>query len=173
MLKRTGIACSEDIERARPDETRRKQGPVAWIECFREIPCDPCHDACRVGAIEEFSDINDLPCIDHEACTGCGLCVAACPGLAIFVIDETHSETQALLALPHEFTPLPDAGDEVVLMTRSGQEAGYGRVHRVQAPRAFDRTAVIWVIIPQDLVEQVRAIKPLHQVIDEEGGEKQ
>ena len=27
------------------------QGPVAIIECVQEIPCDPCVDACRQGAI--------------------------------------------------------------------------------------------------------------------------
>lgn len=173
MLKKTGIATQEDIAGICPDEKRRREGPVAWIECFGEIPCDPCHEACRVGAIEAFSDINDLPEMDHEACTGCGLCIAACPGLAIFVIDETYSETEALLALPYEFSPLPQAGDEVIVMTRSGEEAGYGKVERVQAPRAFDRTAVVWVVIPQEMVQQVRAIRPLHQVQDGECGGRQ
>jgi hypothetical protein len=44
-----------------PDARRRAMGPVVVIECFEEIPCDPCHDACNQGAIETFDDINGLP----------------------------------------------------------------------------------------------------------------
>ncbi len=163
MLKHTGIATAEELSQIKPDCEQRQQGPVAWIECFHEIPCDPCHEACPVEAIKPFSDINHLPSIEHEDCTGCGMCVANCPGLAVFVIDETYSNTHALMALPHEFTPVPEPGDEVVLMTRAGEQAGTSEVQRVQNPKSFDRTAVVWVEVPQNMIEQVRAIKPLHQ----------
>jgi len=158
MLKKDGIPAEEDVAIITPSDERRAAGPVAWVECFEKIPCDPCHDACPAGAIAEFSDINDLPSVEHDECTGCGLCVSACPGLAIFVIDETYSEEKALIRLPHEFSPVPEPGDEVPLLNRAGEEVGTGEVDRVQKPAAFDRTAVVWVIIPQELVRDVRAI---------------
>ncbi len=158
MLKRDGIPGDEDVESITPSAERRAAGPVVWVECFEEIPCDPCHDACPAGAIAEFADINDLPSVEHAECTGCGLCVPACPGLAIFVIDETYSEDEALIRLPHEFSPVPETGEHVTLLNRAGEEVGTGEVHRVQNPGTFDRTAVVWVVIPQELVRDVRAI---------------
>lgn len=68
------------------------------------IPCNPCHNELPTGAVVEFKDINDQPEIDYEKCTGCGMCVAKCPGLACFVIDLTFSEDKALLKLPYELS---------------------------------------------------------------------
>lgn len=159
MLKVDGVPDDDDVRAIRPSAERRASGPVVWVECFEEIPCDPCHDACPTGAIGAFDDINDLPAVDHGKCNGCGLCVPACPGLAIFIIDETYSEDEAVIRLPYEFTPLPERGDEVTLLTRAGEEVGAGTVQRVQNPAAFDHTAVVWVVIPRELAGEVRAIR--------------
>ncbi|MFO7941888.1 MAG: 4Fe-4S binding protein [Bacillota bacterium] len=158
MLQRSGVPETKFIDRARPSPTLRQSGPVAWVECFQRIPCDPCHTACPSGAIAEFADINDLPLVDHSLCTGCGLCIAACPGLAIFVIDESIPGDYALISLPYEFTPLPKGGDTVDLLDRAGNKLGKGEVTRTRNPRAFDKTAVVTVRVPDALVESVRAI---------------
>jgi len=159
MLKRTGFATPEDMAKVLPSEARLSCGAVAVLECFQNIPCNPCATSCPRHAIKEFVDINDTPSFDEDLCNGCAICVANCPGLAIFVVDETYSPDEALVKLPYEFMPLPAAGDEVLAVNRAGEVIGHARVVRVQNPSAFDRTAVIHVAVPKALGREVRFIK--------------
>lgn len=137
-----------------PSPERRARGPVAIFECFQPIPCDPCHTACPVGAVKEFDSINDLPVVDYNKCTGCGLCVAACPGLAIVIVDERYSDTESLIKLPYEFLPVPRKGDVVTTLDRNGRLVGKGRVAHVT--KAKDFTHVVTLAVPRGDTEQVR-----------------
>jgi len=159
-LKRTGVPDDNDLKGVYPDEKRLADGAAAILECFQAIPCNPCATCCPRHAIRSFQDINDLPVIDWEKCNGCAVCVANCPGLAIFVVDESFSATEALLKLPYEFAPLPQAGDVVKALNRCGQEVGAGRIVRVQNPPSFDRTAVVHLAVPKKLAREVRFFIP-------------
>lgn len=159
MLCTKGIPTTEDLATRIPPEERRRKGPVVMIECFQKIPCNPCYTACKHGAIQKFEDINDLPSVNFDNCNGCGLCISKCPGLAIFVIDETYSETQATVSLPFEFLPLPHEGEEVDLLNRSGKKVGKGKVLKVRNGKYEDRTPVITVAVPKELSMVVRNIK--------------
>ena len=158
MLPRDGVPERDDIERVAPPPERLQMGPVAVIECFQEIPCDPCHASCPKGAIKPFENINNLPQIDFNLCDGCSLCVAACPGLAIFVVDYTYSDERALLKLPHEFVPLPQKEEMVKLLNRKGEIVASGKV--IKSVRFKDKTSIVWVECPKDLAMDVRAIAP-------------
>jgi Fe-S-cluster-containing hydrogenase component 2 len=158
MIYKTGVPTKEDLQKVAPSAERLAKGPVAVIECFQRIPCNPCYTACKRGAIKEFRDINDLPEIDHDLCNGCGLCVSKCPGLAIFIIDETYSEKEALVKLPYEFVPLPKEGDTVKAMDREGRVVGEARVVKIQNGKYEDRTPVISVAVPKELSMVVRNI---------------
>ncbi len=158
MLKSTGIPTVADLAEVLPTEERLAKGPVAIIECFQRIPCNPCATACRQDAIRPFADINDRPQIDWDQCNGCALCVANCPGLAIFVVDMTYSETEALLKLPYELLPLPQPGEVVTALNRAGEPVGKGRVIRVQNPPTFERTAIVHLAVPRELAQEVRNI---------------
>ncbi|RKZ27760.1 4Fe-4S ferredoxin, partial [bacterium] len=98
------------------------------------------------------------PRIDFSLCDGCSLCVAACPGIAIFVVDMTYSEDKALLKLPHEFVPLPQKGEIVPLLDRWGEIVADGKV--VRSVKFKDRTSVVWVEAPKDKALDIRAIAP-------------
>lgn len=139
-----------------PSQERFEKGAVAVIECVQNIPCNPCKDACPRKAITIEGSINNTPNIDFELCNGCGICVAQCPGLAIFLVDKTFGDDKATIGLPYEFLPLPEKGEEVTLLDRAGAECGRGRVQSVRNTKAMDRTPVVFLEVDKDAAMQVR-----------------
>ena len=137
----------------------KKKGGFAVIECPKRIPCNPCATSCPTGAVLPFEDINDTPRIDYEKCTGCGKCVARCPGLACFVIDLTYGgEDQALISMPYELLPVPEKGGTVACLDRIGRVVAEGLVTAVREPWK-DQTRVVSVVIPRTLAEEIRGCK--------------
>ncbi|MFO7815593.1 MAG: 4Fe-4S dicluster domain-containing protein [Halanaerobiales bacterium] len=155
MLERTGIPTSDDLKAIIPDKERLNEGPVALIECFKKIPCDPCYYSCPVRAIAELEDINDIPELDYESCTGCGNCIASCPGLAIFVVDYNKKT----LSLPYEFLPIPQKGEVVWGLDRAGEKVTKAEVIRVKDPQKNDKTAVVTIKLPEEYLMEVRNIE--------------
>ncbi|NLB50519.1 MAG: 4Fe-4S binding protein [Clostridiaceae bacterium] len=155
MLYETGIAGSDLIESVLPSAERRAKGPYAVIECFQEIPCNPCSDSCPFDAILPLEDINELPQLVPDLCTGCGICAGVCPGLAIFIIDESRGDGMATLSIPYEFLPLPQKDDLVAALDRSGAYVTDARVARVQRGRKGG-TPLVTLSLPLDLVHEVR-----------------
>lgn len=155
---------------AYPSEERMKKGAVAVAECIQQIPCNPCEAACKKGAIQLGSPITNLPIIAMETCNGCGLCVAQCPGLAIFVMDKSYSDTEGTVAFPNEYLPLPEVGQTVKAVNRSGKEICDARVVKVLNPKSFDRTPVVTIEVPIEYVEEARGIsrKPEDDVLDDD-----
>ena len=154
-FRSSGIITIEELKKLGlvPPEERLRRGPVAIIECPEPIPCNICVDACPSRAIL-MNRIIDIPKVDWDKCTGCGNCVALCPGLAIFVVDLSRND-KAYVTLPHEFLPIPKVGDKVTLLGRDGRRLGEGRVVRVLEK---NKTWVVTVEVPKDLAMEVRAI---------------
>lgn len=142
-----------------PSRERLLKGPCAVLECVQEIPCNPCEAACPRGAIKVGNPITNKPKLDAEKCIGCGLCISACPGLAIFVVDLNYSENEAAVSFPYEYLPVPNVGDVVKAVDRSGTIRCDGRVIRVLDLPRNDRTVVITVVVPKDLGEEIRGIR--------------
>jgi Fe-S-cluster-containing hydrogenase component 2 len=142
-----------------PSIERIKKGPVAFIECAQEIPCNPCEEACPYGAITVGKPITGLPKLDENKCIGCGTCIAACPGLAIFMVSVTDGKAQ--VSFPYEYYPLPQNGDTVDCVNRKGEVVTKGSVIRVTKPLKYDSTAVITVEVPYEFLSSVRSIKRL------------
>jgi Fe-S-cluster-containing hydrogenase component 2 len=159
-LEQTGVLSRQELAQlpGMPSEERMRRGPVVVIECGQEIPCNPCEGLCRQGAIVVGEPITNLPVLNEDKCTGCGLCIAGCPGQAIFVVDMTYSEEEATVALPYEFLPLPQKGESVDALDREGQAICSGRVVKVVNPKGFDRTPVVTVAVPQGCAMSVRNI---------------
>jgi Fe-S-cluster-containing hydrogenase component 2 len=160
-LIHAGYLDYEELAEAQtlPDLKRYEQGPVAVIECVQEIPCNPCEVACKSGAIRIGEPITNLPVLSADKCTGCGVCVAKCPGLAIFIVNKTYSDTTASVAFPFEYFPIPEEGDAVKAVNRKGDAVCDAVVLRVMNPKGFDHTPVVTVEIPKELADEVRGIQ--------------
>jgi Fe-S-cluster-containing hydrogenase component 2 len=142
-----------------PSAQRRAKGKVACIECLQEIPCNPCETSCKFGAITVGSDITNLPRLDEDKCTGCTTCLPACPGQAIFIIDESMGDGRAQVSMPYEFRPLPREGDEVVALDRTGAELGPARVVKVRGTEKMDQTVMVTLDLPQEWSMKARALR--------------
>ena len=107
------ISCSNEYHSYSLSLLNKKTKEWEEIEeyCSREYPN-------MTEAIKEFEDINDLPELYDEKCGGCGMCLAKCPGLAIYVVDATYSDTHAMMKIPYELLPLPEEGEMVMGLMR-------------------------------------------------------
>ncbi|MEM0001785.1 MAG: 4Fe-4S dicluster domain-containing protein [Desulfurococcaceae archaeon] len=154
-FRETGVIKLEELKNLGllPPEDRLKKGPVAILECPEEIPCNICVPYCSVKAIE-MKKITDLPRVNWDKCTGCGVCVAVCPGLAAFVVDLSKPDYD-YVTLPHEFLPVPKPGETVTLLNREGERIGEGVVVRVWER---NKTHVLTIRVPKGLGMEVRAI---------------
>ena len=160
MAFRTGEPLTErDLSAQLPPQERLNKGPVAIIECIEEIPCNPCVSSCPHGAITMPDGLNGVPRLDWQRCTGCGLCISCCPGLAIFVVDLSAGHQRARVSLPYEFTPLPKKGEEIIALDRQGQELGAAEVVRVQKGRRLDRTSIITISLPWEWALKARHLR--------------
>lgn len=160
-LKENGYLTIDELKDAGqyPGEDRLAKGPVVIAECIQEIPCNPCEPACRFGAIKVGEPITNLPNVDEMKCTGCGVCVAQCPGLALFVIDKTFSEDSGTVSFPYEYMPLPEKGQTAQAVDRMGNVVTECKVEKVLNPSSFDRTPVVTISVPKECVEIVRGIE--------------
>jgi Fe-S-cluster-containing hydrogenase component 2/bacterioferritin-associated ferredoxin len=146
-----------------PDEARFARGPVAIIECVQEIPCNPCEKSCPYGAIHVGQPITNVPRLERNICVGCGLCVTACSGLAIFVVDKSCDSERATVTFPFEYFPLPSKGDSVQAVARDGSYVCEGIVLRVSETKRSDHTAAVTIEIPRQYADLVRSIKRIGQ----------
>jgi Fe-S-cluster-containing hydrogenase component 2 len=148
--EKTGILSLNDL--ILPSDKHLNKG-VAIIECVQEIPCDPCVGICPVHAIS-MKNINAVPKIDYDKCTGCKQCVGICPGLAIFVVK--FKGNKALITLPYEFLPIPKIGETVTALDREGKSMGKAKVVKV---KKSNKTTVVTIEVDKRVVMEVRNIR--------------
>ena len=143
-----------------PSEERLSRGPVAVIECQQEIPCNPCETICPKGVIFVGDPITNLPkFINIDICSGCGLCVVACPGLAIFILDKNYSKKEAAVTIPYEMYPIPEKGEEVDALDRNGKKICRGKVVKIRNNKKFNNTSLVTISIYKKFADEVRFFK--------------
>jgi ferredoxin len=130
------------------------------IECTQNIPCNPCQDACPVGCIKIGADMTALPAVEkNKKCIGCGMCVASCPGQAIFLVNEDIGDGKASVTIPYEFIPAPVPGEKGVALGRSGEIVCEAEVMEVKSIKAFDKTCLLTMSVPKDMAMKARFFK--------------
>ena len=162
-LKSRGFPSLDELRRAGclPDREELEKRECVCIECLEEIPCNPCETGCPGGAITVGQPITNIPVFDKSKCTGCGQCIAACPGLAIFIKRITGTAASGFLAsvrFPWEYLPLPKEGDEADMVGRDGAFVCKGKVTKVILSKRFNRTAVVTAEFPAEFVDEVISI---------------
>ncbi len=158
---RTGYLSQEELQNSPgiPSEARRRKGAVAVIECVERIPCNPCEASCRAGAITVGEDLTNLPHLDEDKCVACQSCVPICPGQAIFMVDESLGDGKAAVTLPYEFLPLPQEGEVVTALDRSGVELGPATVTAIRKTERMDQTAVVTLEVPAAWSMRARGLR--------------
>lgn len=141
---------------------------LAVLECCQAIPCNPCTTACKTGAITKES-LTSLPQFHPEKCVGCRLCVAACPGQAIFFVRDA-GEGEVEISFPYEYLPLPVPGQQVTGVDRMGQPICPAVVAAVDAPKAYNKTALVTLRVPGQYRDVVRFMKRLPREEVSHGG---
>ena len=155
-----GYVTEDELEKFTSLNAHQK-GIHPVIECTQNIPCNPCQEACKFGCISVGANITNLPGVVPESkCTGCGMCVANCPGQAIFLVNEDAGDGFATITLPYEFLPTPQAGEKGTALDRSGKAVCDAEVVSVRTNKTFDHTMLLTIKVPREYAAQARFYKP-------------
>ena len=156
-LLKKGYIDSREIEKYPGIKAKEQIHPV--IECTQNIPCNPCQDSCPKGCII-VENITSLPeYIESEACSGCGLCVASCPGQAVFLINDDPEAGCSYITIPYEFSPLPASGDLGIALDRSGEELCEAEIFDIKSIKSFDNTHLLTMKVPIEYSKEARFFK--------------
>lgn len=159
-LLQKGYLSDEEIDRFPGINQKAEIHPV--MECTQNIPCNPCQDACPKNCIQIGKNITALPAISEDnQCSGCGMCVAACSGQAIFLVTENKEEGFAEVTLPYEFMPLPESGQKGMALTRSGQDCCQAEVVSVKSLKAYDHTNLLTIRVPLENAMNARFFRAM------------
>lgn len=147
MLNKNGVPDLDLIKTRFPAEEYLVKAK-AITECYEEIPCNPCSTSCPFEAITIGEDINTPPVVDFDKCTGCGICVYNCPGLAIFTVQ--IKDDHLVFKIPYEFVPLPVKGEIMHAVNRNGDIIGDALIERVTLTEKQDKTALLQVKVARE-----------------------
>lgn len=156
MLHKDGVADLTLVKSRFPEKEVLIKSK-AITECYEEIPCNPCSTSCPFDAISIGEDINVTPKVDFETCTGCGICVFNCPGLAIFTVQE--QENHLLYKIPYEFVPYPNINESVHAINRAGEIIGEATIAKVQISKKQDKTVLLHVHVPKEFLYEFITIR--------------
>lgn len=176
ILKDMGKDYPEDIAelekkakimKARPPQPKQRPLPEGFegifpvFHCEQEIPCNPCTTVCPQEQIEtETEEITSLPHFKAEKnCTGCGRCVAVCPGLAITLVDFRKNPEMPRVTLPYEIaTDVLKKGEIVTVLDNSGVLGDY-EVKRARILPEYPKTQLITLELPKDIAKQAIGVR--------------
>jgi sarcosine oxidase subunit alpha len=146
------------VKRKQP---RREKGVFPIFHCYQEVPCNPCTSVCPVGAIRTQGDeITGLPYItDLDACTGCGSCVAVCPGLSMILVDYRDDREHPLVTLPYEiWRDRVAVGQKIPITDVDGAILGYYPVVKISTRKKYPGTLLVQVIVDKKIAKAAMGI---------------
>jgi sarcosine oxidase subunit alpha len=139
----------------------RENGVFPIFHCYQEVPCNPCASVCPVGAIRTEGDkITGLPYMtDLDACTGCGSCVAVCPGLSMILVDYRDDREHPLVTLPYEiWRDRVEVGQKIPVTDVDGAILGYYPVVKVSTRKKYPGTLLVQVKVDRKVAKAAMGI---------------
>ena len=184
ILKEEGVKTTEDLDKLQKfsEVMKKKPPPPVDVEiiqeeegvypvfyCNQEIPCNPCTSVCPNEQIETLDDlITQLPFFKgEEECTGCGKCVAVCPGLAVILKDYRKDKDNPLVTFPLELSAKKLEKDQNVIVVSNDTELGEFKVHRARILNEFPKTQLITIKLPSKISKQAVAVKLIKSTYNE------
>ncbi len=128
-----------------------ESGLFPVIRCVQEIPCDPCIHVCPKDMIKMKGDpVFGIPEVVKDECTGCTMCVAVCPGLAITLVDLRPEGSDGLVTVPLELLEAGvREGDVVSAVDMNGDPVCQATVKKVARRKVYDRTLLVTLQVPK------------------------
>jgi Na+-translocating ferredoxin:NAD+ oxidoreductase RNF subunit RnfB len=160
MLNQTGIPTKEQVKSVFPEKSALIR-PKAILECYEDIPCNPCSTSCPFDAIDIGPNINKQPKLNVDLCTGCGVCVPSCPGLAIVIAQV--KEDLVIFKIPYEFLPKPVKNEIWHGVNRSGEIICEAKIENTVMNKTTDHTAVVTVSVPVQFLYDFVTIRAKHE----------
>ena len=139
----------------------REKGVFPIFHCYQEVPCNPCTSVCPVGAIRtEGDEITGLPYItDLDACTGCGSCVAVCPGLSMILVDYRDDREHPRVTLPYEiWRDRVEVGQKIPITDVDGAILGYYPVVKISTRKKYPGTLLVQVKVDKKVAKAAMGI---------------
>ncbi|MBN1552123.1 FAD-dependent oxidoreductase, partial [bacterium] len=130
-------------------------GVMPIIHCVQEIPCNPCITVCPTQSIHLIGDpIMGIPEYQGE-CSGCGKCVAICPGLAITLVDYRKDPEIPIVTIPYEVKNIPIRKDDMLeVVDIDGVSLGKMKVVAVQEIKR-SKVQLIKIQSPKALAKKI------------------
>ncbi len=158
-----------DILKAPPGKTvtqtfsPKRNGVYPVIHCLQEIPCNPCSTVCPTHSIHlEGDPVMGIPEYTGT-CTGCGKCVAICPGLAITLVDYRKNQDEPLVTIPYEVSNhRVKKGDIVHCVDIDGNALADVSVVNVRTLKKA-RMQLIVVQVPAEIAQRVVSFRIQHE----------
>jgi NADPH-dependent 2,4-dienoyl-CoA reductase/sulfur reductase-like enzyme/NAD-dependent dihydropyrimidine dehydrogenase PreA subunit len=120
------------------EQPAREQGVFPIFHCYQEV----------------------LPYItDLDACTGCGSCVAVCPGLSMILVDYRDDPGHPLVTLPYEiWRERVEVGQKVPVTDVDGAILGYYPVEKTSTRRKYPGTLLVQIKVDKKVAKAAMGI---------------
>ncbi len=131
----------------------------ASIECIEPIGCRVCERHCPVNAIQidrSVSTGKTMQFLIEDQCTGCGICLQACPSEVPIMIDLTK-ENETSIIVPYSGKQKLSEGSRVLLLNRRGESLAESRIGKVFLE---GKTPLLKVEIAPHFLWDARSIRP-------------
>jgi len=135
---------------------------------WQGLRCELCFRACPVPGTAITVEHHPrrlrthamfVPVVSSDACTGCGSCVAVCPGLSMVLVDYREDPEHPLVTLPYEiWRERVEVGQNVPITDVDGAILGYYPVEKISTRRKYPGTLLVRIKVDKKAAKAAMGI---------------